>query len=238
MVRVLFGNKVQSNNPVIMRRHKMDPDIDEVIRRKDLMPIDSFTVFTLGEENHEYLLSKGFQSNLVDKRPYIYDIGKYCWGNKLLLLQYALNLFGTPILYLDWDCLPKRPISHLNDEFKPKSCISGNLMVYCCNKCYWRTEAKRTIINGGFLYIESIPVINGIIQTWHEIQNSGHTDSNDEIAIMKYLDDLNGGWIGLDKYKELYEPTGICSLNAKGYWINKDALFAHYLGTKERRFDL
>ena len=234
----MFGNKVQSDNPVEMRRYKIDNDIEEIIKRKDLMPLNTFTYFTLGEENHEYLLSKGFQSIMVDKRPYLKDIGRYCYYNKLLLLQYALNQFGTPILYLDADVAIKRPISHLNDEFHPKSCIAGNLMVYRQNKCYWRTSAKRTIINGGFLYIESIPVINGIIQTWHDIQNSGHTDSNDEIAIMKYLDDLNGGWIGLDRYKELYEPTGTCSLNSKGYWISKDSLFTHYLGTKERRFDL
>jgi hypothetical protein len=215
----------------------MDDDIEQILKRKDLMPLDSFTYFTLGEDNHQYLLSKGFNSILVDKQPYLYDIAKYCYYNKLVLLQYALNLYKEPILYLDNDCVAKRPIINLNNEFKPKSLVSGNLMVYNQLKCYWRTEAKRTIINGGFLYIENISVINGIIEQWHEIQKSEHPDPNDEIAIQKYLDNLHGGWIGLEKYKELYEPTGICSLNTKGYWINKDSLFTHYLGVRRSRFD-
>jgi hypothetical protein len=86
------------------------------------------------------------------------------------------------------------------------------------------------------VYIQDLDVITKIIEAWDIIKASGNPCNNDEIAYALYLDKLHGEWIGDIKYYELYEPTGICSLNKKGIWINTNAQFIHYLGSVPRRF--
>jgi len=238
IVRTLFGNKIQSNNPVEMRRWKMDYDIDEILKRKDLMPLDTFTFFALGEENHQYLLSKGFNSVLVDKKPYLYDIGRYCYGNKLKLLQYALNQFKEPILYLDMDCLPTAPGSSYElSELSFKTDFAACLSYYRARKCWWRTENPRTLPNGGFMYMKNLEVIDGIIKAWEELVSLNKPAENEEIAVMRWLDRRHGKWIGIEEYKKLYEPTGICSLSRMGAWMDKDAKFIHWIGSLPDRFE-
>lgn len=238
IIRVLFGSKLISGTNVEMRRHKIDSDIELNLKCSKFLPINHYTVFTFGFDNHKYLIDKGFNSILVDNKPYLYDIKLYCYMNKIRLLQYALNQFKEPILYLDMDTLAQRPINDLNDYFRPLGCISANLMIYTQIKCIWRDKDRRKLPNGGFLYVKDIDTINGIIDHWEFLKKSGYPSQNDEIAIMHYLDDKHGGFIGEQGWLNLYEPKNICSLTHKGIFPNPSALFLHFIQNSARIKDI
>lgn len=241
IVKLLFGEKLQTTNPLLLRRFKMDEDIKLNLELQDRLPLNTYTVYVLGRDNFEYVKSLGLNAKLVDDKPFIYDITKYCYRNKLFLLENVLNeLRGDSVLVLDWDCLPSKSFKfdYFTNNFKPSGVISANLMVYTKPKCGWRAVDSRKVPNGGFLFVKNYDVIKAIIEHWEYLKNLGYESQNDEPAIMHYLDDLHGGWIGADKYKELYEPSSFCSLTHKGLWTDRLAIFQHYVQSRVRVRDI
>ena len=61
---------------------------------------------------------------------------------------------------------------------------------------------------------------------------------NDEPLISKYIDDMEGKWIGLDGWKEKYEPIGICEMTKLGCFPHGNTIFVHYLGCRDSRFKI
>jgi len=236
IIRSLWGDGI-GTNPVITRRSKINDDILQTIS----IP-HSFITYCFGTTNYDQATKNGLDCVKMCDDPYMFDGIKETYRHKLEAIRTAIIQYKCDILYLDWDCIPnlrheasKRSYVIL-ERFNPKGCLSANLMMYNKPKCYWRSEAWRTIPNGGFLFVRDLETINGIIEEWEGIRNGGFECNNDEVAIAKYLDRIHDGWMGNDKYKELYEPN-VCSLNRKGIWLNPNAELIHYLGNSNRRFN-
>lgn len=221
IIRVCFGEyNTTSFNRVLLRRAKIDADINKIITRKNLMPLEDFTVYCMGENNYRQIKTLGFNAVKAFEEPCMFPLETEFYRNKLELIRYAMQHTNEPCLYLDWDCVPEKKVENIKIE----GSIKANLEIYNAKKCYWRQEAQRQIPNGGFLYINNINILEGIIKTWENVIDK----VNDEVAIMKYLDELHGGWIGRDKYKELYEPSE-CNLHRKGVFQKQDTMFVHYI---------
>lgn len=230
IVRCLWGDK-GSTDRILSRRHKMDDDI-LAIKSHFQHP---FTMLTFGRDNTKYSKEQGFDTCMVCDRSTWYDPLQETYVHKLYALRYAFCKYNQPLLYLDMDCLPNRSFDM--NELVFKSTLSANLMQYKNPKCWWRTEQPRTILNGGFLYIEDENILSFIFKQYHIFKKEGKPINNDEPMIQRYIDELEGKWIGNEEYLNKYEPTGICSLNKWGVFPNKDSIFTHHLGIRARRFN-
>jgi hypothetical protein len=212
------------------RRVKMDKDIGLILKSPYSTP---FITYVFGEDNLNYLKSLNVENCvLINKQPFIYDLQKEFWRHKLDILKYAMENDGfDEIVYLDWDCLPTKK---LDDKFwellSKKRELQVNLQWYRRRKCLWRGKIDtRKVSNGGFIYIRDNKIPQKFIDTWDKMDPS--MKFWDEVAISKFIDEMTGGWIGVDKYLPEFEPD-VCNLKKRSMFENKpleDIYFIHYI---------
>ena len=96
----------------------------------------------------------------------------------------------------------------------------------------WRGKIDtRKVSNGGFVYMRDPKTPQGLIDAWLNLP--APLKFWDEIAISKYIDDLMGGWKGMDVYWRDFEPD-VCSLK-KHYAFSdelinsKNNFFIHFI---------
>jgi len=220
------------------RRTRLDDDIEMILKHPNTVP---FITYVLGKKNYDYLKSLGVKDVvLLGKEPVLYNPQTEFWRHKLDILKAAM-VDHDEIVYLDWDCIPVKPL--FNDFWErlgKKREIQCNLQFYRRRKCLWRTVDLRKTCNGGFLYIRGKDIPQKLIDTW----NNFNADCKfwDETAISKLTDDMSGGWQGIDYYWNNFEPT-VCNLtdskNRSAFTdeqiASKDICFMHYIQDKIRR---
>jgi len=227
LIRALWG--FCGDHPFLQRKIRVDRNIQEIANSKFKMP---FITYVMGTDNFNTLKSMGFDCVLINENPAPFDPINHKYRNKLEAIKYAMEVDGyDEMVYLDWDCAPKR---HMDENFwkilNQKEKIQANLQFYRRPKAFWRNDDQRKISNGGFLYLRDKTIPSKVIKIWEEV---GKPD-NDEIAWTKYIDDLNGGWVGTEKYFKLFEPL-VCglwhfSLYTKEESNRKEAYFIHSQG--------
>lgn len=211
------------------RRNKMDFDVSSTLKNSYTAP---FITYVFGKENYDYLKSlKVPNCTLINENPFIYDLQKEFWKHKLDILKYAMEIDKyDEIVYLDWDCVPIKPMDEKFWELLSKKReIQTNLQWYRCIKCPWRGEVDvRKVSNGGFLYIRDNGIPQKLIDTWQNMEAS--LKFWDEIAISKFIDDLMGGWQGIERYRVDFEPD-VCNLKKKSVFEKSldNIYFIHYI---------
>ena len=226
-IRGLWGIYDQSHD-LIRRRYKMDTDIKNTLGNKYTVP---FTTYVMGTTNMEQLQKVNkFPCVLVNQAPFMFDLVKFQYRNKLEVIKFAMfEQNCDEIVYLDWDC---SPVLQQNDMFieklRQKSSFQANLAQYIHPKCHWRRTDIRKVPNGGFLYINDKQLVLKAIQCWEK-----HQQQNDEIAWAQMVDDLMGGWKGVDEYYARFEPM-VCKLSHNTPYLDKATqytpYFIHYHG--------
>ena len=90
--------------------------------------------------------------------------------------------------------------------------------------------ANRTVVAATFLYMRGQEVIDGIIKTWEDMGGP----FLEEPVLMKYIDDINGGWKGYMDYAEKYEPLyhTLYPVWPKEFLETREMVFFH-CGTKK-----
>lgn len=223
ILRGIWGQTVEVHDRIINRIKKVQREAEEA--NDKLFSKDNYIVLCFGRENYDNLSRLGYQTKLIYDHPFLFDPRTEQYRHKLYCYEYAFDkLEADEILWLDWDCTPKRNVI-IEDLWKYKSDFAANLMTYNVRKCHWRTEHMRKLPNGGYLYMQK-HLIEGIIRAWETLEDK----MNDEVAYAKYLDKRDGDF-DIERYKELYEPWQ-CKLQQKeAYEINKDNIyFKHNLG--------
>ena len=210
------------------RRSKIDSDIQLIQDNKFNEP---FIVYVYGKDNYDKMKSLGLDCALVDPNPAPFDQVKYVYRHKLELIKYAMEADGyDEIIYLDWDCIPQKKLpDNFWDEFQKKGSIQACLQQYRRRKCLWRQDDVRKVPNGGFVYLRDKTIPSQVIKIWETMPQD-----NDEPAWAKFIDNMMGGWKGMDEFWKTYE-TPFCNLHRMSpYPIDllksKDLCFIHFQG--------
>lgn len=230
-VRALWGVHDKSHR-VLRRLYRVDQNILALRKNKFNEP---FITYVFGEENFKNLKDLGFENLiLLNKEPHSYDPLKFQYRHKLEILRYAMEEDGyDEIVHMDWDCYPikKLPVEFW-DILGKKEKFQACLMQYHRPKCLWRKTDQRKLPNGGFVYIRDKAVPSELIKVWEQTDKKFLISA--EPAMGKYTDNLIGGWQGIDKYWDLFEPD-VCNLKRCSVYPQekkdtKNTCFIHYQG--------
>jgi len=231
-VRALWGIHDKSHR-VLRRLYRVDQNILQLKKNKFNEP---FITYVFGQENYDSLQKLGFENLiLLNKEPHSWDPLKFQYRHKLEILRYAMEVDGyDEIVHMDWDCFPtkKLPIDFW-DVLGKKEKFQACLMQYHRPKCLWRETDQRKLSNGGYVYIRDKNVPSDIIKLWEKTDKIFLISA--EPAMSQYTDNLVGGWKGIEKYWELFEPESCrlsrCSVYSKDPTKTKPNLcFVHYQG--------
>lgn len=243
-VRAIWGD-ISENG---IRKGKMRKDIDAIKANEYNEP---FVVYVFGDKNAEIMRADGFDVEVIDGRPVVYDMETQLYRHKLDVLEYALRDYDE-IVFLDWDCVPTAPLPDIFwDKMSEKAPFQANLFQYRTKKCLWRNSEWRKVCNGGFLYLRDRRIAQAFISNYEflqkwvaEIKEKRESQGkklrfrelamifDDEPAMTKWIDDTMGTWPGVDKYWELFEPD-FCNVKTKSAFPDellkeKQECFVHW----------
>ena len=226
-IRALWGIYDDSNR-LLARRKRMDSDMRGIKKNRFNEP---FIVYVFGKDNYKHALTFGFNCVLVDENPSPFDLLTEQYRHKLEILKYAMEEDGyDEIMFVDWDCIPNKKIPvDFWDVMGKKEIIQANLQLYKRRKATWREKDMRKIPNAGFLYLRDKSLPSKIIEKWEEIHGPSA-----EPPLAKLTDEMTGGWQGIDKYWELFEPD-FCNLHKMSVYPQekidtKNVCFKHFQG--------
>jgi len=226
-IRGLWGY-LSKEDRQIERKYRVDENIKKIISM-DARLQHPFRTYVWGEDNYKQLHDVGLTDLvLVTKEPYQWDLIKYQYRHKLELLKLAMQDYDE-IVHMDWDCLPQKPIDDQYwDLFYKKEAIQCNLFQYRNMNCPWRKEDSRKAINGGYMYLRDKGIPDDLIKWWDKY--NGRWKQSMEPSTSQYIDDINGGWVGLDNYFNRYEPDS-CRLRYFSAYTDRvrpDPYFIHW----------
>ena len=216
------------------RGGKLYNDIISVVNN-DKEP--EFLCYVFGKQNFDALKKLNVNCVLVDQEPVRWSMEKELYRHKLEIFKIAMEE-NDEIVFLDWDCGAVKECSELMwDVLGKKESLQAPLMSYRTKKCLWRKEEIRKVPNAGFVYIRDNTIPAKLISIWEEFGEYLEKRKKEkrpirfreqclvfqeEPAMAKFIDDMMGGWIGIDKYWDLFEPM-VCNLS-KNSPFNKDML--------------
>tara|TARA_R110000824_G_scaffold12226_8_gene53696 strand:- start:9279 stop:10010 length:732 start_codon:yes stop_codon:yes gene_type:complete len=196
-VRTLWGEYREEKS--FLRRRKMDLDI----KWAQTNPLDvEYVTFTFGEDNHKALNDKGIKNTLVDKRPVVWDMDKQQFRHKIEAFKLGMEVFDE-MVFLDWDCQPFRSVpENFWEVLGRKESLQAILRMYKRRKATWRRSDQRKIPCASFVYINDKNVPKKLIEKWEELNKPW----SEEVVMCRYMEDVMGGWKGVDEYWERFEP--------------------------------
>lgn len=180
------------------RRTKIDNDIR-------LAKINSYApkckVYVFGEDNCKKIIDMGFDAVMVDKKPFCWDMEKEQYRHKIEVWKCGLQEFDE-IVFLDWDCVPCAPIPNdFWDVLGSGEKIRATIFMYKLKRVFFRNNDARKVSSSTFVYMREKETAEELIKVWEKIGRPWQ----EEIALSKYMDELNGGWKGIDDYRQKYE---------------------------------
>lgn len=216
-------------------------------------------VFVWGKHNCDKLKSLGYDCHLIDDEPYDYNIANnhtfVSYGSlthKILGIKIALELFNE-VLFLDWDCIPKKPLDdNFYHQIKSKG-VSIQVPLYCYPITAFDVMKSQTddevmikffdvlkqniskyshilgdsyiLPNTGFFYCNDIEIIDDLLQI---IKSNNLEGIPDELSVLLYTKAF-----GLDWYIENVEPTVISGKNHNlDFWNEEEKKLSEFIKTK------
>ena len=234
-IRALWGVYDDSHR-IKRRRFQTDSDISKLLKSNHN---DPFISYTFGKENHAFLTKCGINSILIHDEPFKWDLVKYQYRHKLEILRYAMEEDGyDEIVHMDWDCFPTKKLpENFWDVLGEKEIVQANLQKYRASKCYWRKgkDARHYLPNGGFFYMRDKTLPARMIKIWEGMKKNKQSS---EPTMAKLIDEVGGGWQGIEHYWENFEVEA-CNLRRKSPYSpsargNKRHCFIHHAGGRTK----
>jgi len=200
-----------------------------------------FLIYVFGEDNLKILNDAGYTNcKLLSKEPSLWNCKKdniQQYGHKLKVLQEAAKDFDE-FIFLDWDSLPIKPLPvDFWDVMSKKQPLQAHLRRYG-NKdkwiksrgAIWRDKNVNLRPCASFVYIRGQEIANKIYELWEKDKSWA-----DEKTLAKITDDITGGWQGVNKYWDMFEPysftlfrdAGNCIAYPQSLLVQKDLCFLH-----------
>jgi len=159
-------------------------------------------VYIFGEENFKKMTDMGFDTVLVDKKPCCWDMEKEQYRHKIEIWNAGLKDFKE-VVFLDWDCVPAAPVPNdFWDVLGKGEKIRATIYMYHTRHVPFRRKDGRKVSASTFVYVRGKEVVEEIIAVWERMGRPWR----EEVALSKYIDELNGGWKGKEDYLVKYEP--------------------------------
>ena len=197
----IWGVYKHQDNHWYTRRPKIDNDMKLELLNPYAPPTK---VYVFGKDNYKRIIDMGFDEStvvMVDKKPCVFNMETEQYRHKIEVWKCGLEEFDE-IVFLDWDCVPIHQIpNNFWNVMAQGEKIQATLYMYTIRRAHWRTGDTRKLSASTFVYVRNKKIVNDIIKVWEE---NGRL-WQEEIALSKYIDEINGGWHGIEKYKK-YEP--------------------------------
>lgn len=188
------------DNNWFQRRSKIDNDI-QVYKNNPYSSPAVFYVF--GRDNYNKLSDIGLSCKLIDKRPIVFDMQKEQYAHRLLGLEIALTDYDE-IINPDIDVVALKPLpSDFWSEISKGSPIKSTIYLYHRRRLTSRGNDSRKLSSASFLYIRGK---HEFLKMWEELGRPW----KEEIVLSQYIDDMDGGWQGVEKYSIIHEPRYYC----------------------------
>lgn len=199
-IRTMWGIYEHEGRRFFKRRAKLDNDIALVQKCPYSEP---FRTYVFGEDNYKFLVDKGFDCKLIDKKPIVWDMNKEQFRHKLEAFKCGMEDFDE-IVFLDWDTFPIKPLpKDFWDVLNKKESIQAILRMYHRRKAYWRGGIDtRKIPCASFVYVREKQITEDLIALWEKM---GRPWSEEQV-LARFIDSRMGGWQGMEKYWDTYEP--------------------------------
>ena len=216
-------------------------------------------VFVWGKENLNKLTSLGYNCHLIDDEPYDYNIANNhtfisysSLTHKIVGIKIALSIHKE-ILFLDWDCVPTKPIDdNFYNEIKRKE-SSLQVPLYCYPMTAFDVMKSQTddevmnkffdvlseniskhshvmgdsyiLPNTGFFYCNDIEIVDDLLDI---IRYNNLQGIPDELSVLLYTKPF-----GLDWYINNVEPTVISGKkHGLDFWNEAEEKLSNFIKTK------
>ena len=207
VVRLWWGDK-NRNDHRKKNRLLMEQTLRLVMNDKHQVP---FVTYVCGQDNYDYLKSEGLENlSLVTKNPRLDIPVEIDAQHRLYLCDIAMKDFNE-IICVNWDCRLVNPftdnvwtILRKKEPLQAALICSKRRKAYKLPMVHTRGEDGHIFALDGFLYLRDPTLPQNILKLLDdpEIKNKW----TPEALVSTYIDYINGKWIGLQKYYELYEP--------------------------------
>jgi len=202
-MRMWWGDRKQKGHRASNRKD-METTLNCVMNDKYQVP---FVTYVCGKDNYDYLKSKGLEDLvLVTEEPRLDIPVELDAQHRLYLCDIAMQDFRE-IICVNWDCRLVRPFTdNAWTQLRKKEAIQASL-IGKSNKVVFlksRGEDGHIFSIDGFLYLRDYTLPKKILKLLDDPDVPHKWTSESLISI--YLDRLHGGWIGPQRYYELYEP--------------------------------
>jgi len=205
-IRTLWGTHKDLTKYYI-NRTKIDDEIDLLKYCKYNEP---FVVYVFGRDNYNYLEKQSkdlpmMQLKLVSEEPILWDMEKQQFRHKLEAFRLAMLEFDE-IVFLDWDTIQIKPLPEdFWDVLEEKDSIQATMVSYHVrgpSAPNWRKADRDKSCSASWVYIRDKTIPDKIIKVWEDIGRGW----SEEKAIVKYIDEISGGWQGLQYFYDRFEP--------------------------------
>lgn len=187
------------DNHWFTRRSKIDNDI-KLFQLNPYSP--KSIVFVYGSDNYKRLTDLGLECRLIDNKPFVFDLETEQYAHKLYGWDYALKEFDS-IIAIDFDLVALKPLPiDFWDVMNSGSPIKSPLYVYHIRRVNRPPNDLRKVSSASFTYIRGKEHSQGIINMWKDMDRPW----KEELPLSAYIDYINGGWKGVEGYKNCDVP--------------------------------
>lgn len=172
-------------------------------------------VYCFGSGNQKLVSDIGLETRLLDDchEPHWYGSGPN-WTHKVDAIAAGIEEFGE-VIWMDWDM---RQLEPLDDKFwkevRGRGPFQSGLTRYRRAYANWRGrhEDRNCLPGGGWLYFCGGDFTENLIDLIYKFlprtkNRKGEYHYHDEYAMAMAIEEIHGGWKGVDWWNENYQPT-------------------------------
>ena len=186
----IYSNK----NKLWGRLSKVDADVKLYL----LNPYSPKTVvYCFGTDNEHRMQDLGFETRLIDPKPYVWDMETEQYRHKMEAWKQAADEFDA-VTFLDWDTINLKPVPQdYWDTMAKGNRIQCPIYQYHLKRVA-RKGDERKVSTASYLYLRGKDIMPEMIKTWEQMGKP----LKEEYALTKYIDDQDGGWKGIQGYRK------------------------------------